>query len=307
MIIDRFVEEPFSNEELFAQLRAISIADVKSLIYKVEDILAIEHVLVQLPVAETIVIGDMHGDIAATLAIAKQLVESGPGLQQVFLGDYVDRGPHQVDVINLVLLLKVTYPDRVTMLRGNHEIPAVNGENGFRDHLERQFGRDDGLILWHLYNRLFTQLPLAAITWNGIFLVHGGIPEDVHNLKEIEDLPREFNPENRISLELLWNDPVEAKRPVHFRKGPRGGGTKLFGELAFNEFQERTKISKIIRAHEEFNEGFRFFFNERLLSIFSSRRVLDGPFNKQIKPKVVKIDKAGNVVVETFEPAAIRA
>jgi len=305
MIINRFVDEQPSPEELFAQLRAISIADVKTLIYKVEDILAIEHTLVQLPPAETVVIGDMHGDIAAALAIAKQLVDGSPKLQQVFLGDYVDRGPHQVDVINLVLLLKATYPGRVTMLRGNHEIPAVNGENGFRDCLQRQFGHDDGVILWHLYNRLFTQLPLAAITWNDIFLVHGGIPEEIHTLQEIEDLPREFNPENKIALELLWNDPVEGNKPVYYRKSPRGGVTKEFGILAVNRFQQRTKITKVIRAHEEFNEGFQFFFNERVLSIFSSRRVVYSPFERQIKPKVVRISETGEVSVEGFEPAPI--
>ncbi|MEX2680537.1 MAG: metallophosphoesterase family protein [Candidatus Sigynarchaeota archaeon] len=305
MIINRFAEEPLSHEELFAQLRSISIADVKTLIYKVEDILAIEHALVQLRAAETIVIGDMHGDIAAALAIAKQIVEGGPKLQQVFLGDYVDRGSHQVDVINLILLLKATFPDRVTMLRGNHEIPAVNGENGFRDCLERQFGHDDGVILWHLYNRLFMQLPLAAITWNGIFLVHGGIPEDIQSIQEIETLPKEFNPENKIALDLLWNDPVEKKKPVHFKKGARGGETKEFGVLALDEFQQRTKIKKIIRAHEEFNDGFQFFFDDRVLSIFSSRRVVYSPFERQIKPKVVRISEAGDVSVEGFEPAAI--
>jgi hypothetical protein len=306
MIIDRFEEEPPSPEELFAQLRAISIADVKSLIYKVEDILASESMLVHLPAADTVVIGDMHGDIAVTLAITKQLLDGDAGGRLVFLGDYVDRGPHQVDVINLVLLLKATNPARITMLRGNHEIPMLNDSYGFQDHLNQQFGRDDSQILWHLYNRLFKQLPLAAITWNGILLVHGGIPEDVHDLSEIEKLPREFNPENRISFELMWNDPVEAKRPIHFRSGSRGGWAKEFGELAFDEFQKRTNITKIIRSHEEFNEGFRFFFNDRLLSIFSSRRVVDSPFERQIKPKVVRIDKAGNVAVESIEPAAIR-
>ncbi len=305
MIIDRFVEEPFSPEELFARLRAISIADVKSVIYKVEDVLASESRLVHLPATDTLVIGDMHGDIAVTLAITKQLLEGDASRRLVFLGDYVDRGPHQVDVINLVLLLKATNPARITMLRGNHEIAAVNDCNGFRDNLNRQFGGEDGQILWHLYNRLFTQLPLAAITWNDIMLVHGGIPEGLQNLLEIEKLPREFDIANRISFELLWNDPVEAKRPVHFRKGSRGGGVREFGELAFNEFQERTKITKVIRAHEEFNEGFRFFFGDRLLSIFSSRRAVDSPFERQIKPKVVRIDKAGNVAVEAIEPVEI--
>ncbi|NMC07790.1 MAG: serine/threonine protein phosphatase, partial [Candidatus Lokiarchaeota archaeon] len=277
----------------------------KTLIYRNEDTLAAGKSLVHLPPADTIVIGDMHGDIASTLAIANMLTRGDPELAQVFLGDYVDRGPHQVDVINLVLLLKATHPERVTMLRGNHEMPTLNKDNGFKTCLDRQFGKDDGMILWHLYNRLFTQLPLAAVTWNNILLVHGGIPEGVTDLREIENLPRELDPENRLSFELLWNDPVETKRPVHFRKGARGGAVKQFGEIAFNEFQENTKITKLIRGHEEFNDGYRYFFDDRLLSIYSSRRVVESPFERQIKPKVVKIHKEGTVTIETLEPAEI--
>ena len=39
----------------------------------------------------------------------------------IFIGDFVDRGYHSVETFELLLCLKVKYPDRITLLRGNHE------------------------------------------------------------------------------------------------------------------------------------------------------------------------------------------
>ena len=44
----------------------------------------------------------------------------------VFNGDFVDRGPQQVEVAALLFSLKVCFPDRVFLLRGNHEFRAMN-------------------------------------------------------------------------------------------------------------------------------------------------------------------------------------
>lgn len=42
-----------------------------------------------------------------------------------FTGDYVDRGLHSVETISLLTCLKLRYPERVQLIRGNHETRAV--------------------------------------------------------------------------------------------------------------------------------------------------------------------------------------
>ncbi len=68
--------------------------------------------------------------------------------------------------------------------------------------------------------------------------------------------------------QIMWNDPKE--KLEGFQESFRGPGIFLFGKDVFNKFMEANNLDFLIRAHECFSEGYRWFFNERLLSIFSS-------------------------------------
>jgi hypothetical protein len=41
------------------------------------------------------------------------------------MGDYVDRGHHSVETLSLLICLKIRYPTRMFLTRGNHETRQV--------------------------------------------------------------------------------------------------------------------------------------------------------------------------------------
>lgn len=69
----------------------------------------------------TIAIGDVHGDIEGLERLLSRLPVLLPEDTLLFVGDYVDRGPHPADVVRRVRALPAETAAKVVLLRGNHE------------------------------------------------------------------------------------------------------------------------------------------------------------------------------------------
>jgi serine/threonine protein phosphatase 1 len=70
---------------------------------------------------KTFVVGDIHGRRAQLSALLESLPRDEASDTLVFLGDLIDRGPDAPGVVNHVIELHRENPERVIVLRGNHE------------------------------------------------------------------------------------------------------------------------------------------------------------------------------------------
>lgn len=97
----------------------LSEAEVRQLCVKAKEILSKEKNVQPVRVPVTIC-GDIHGQFHDLCELFR-LGGSLPDTNYLFMGDYVDRGHYSVETVTLLIALKVRYPNRITILRGNHE------------------------------------------------------------------------------------------------------------------------------------------------------------------------------------------
>ncbi len=230
--------------------------------------------LIEIDAENILVIGDTHGDVKTSINALSKKVRV-----KVFLGDYVDRGPYQIENINLLLLHLAAGHD-IVLLRGNHESPLMNEIYGFEELVASVYGWDT----YRFYAEVFSNMPYAALINNSILGLHGGLPENLEKLEDIKDLPKnDIIPSNPIAFEILWNDPDEGVK--YFSPSLRGGGAKYFGEKPLQKFLKENNLSYMVRAHEPYPNGIQTFFNGSLITVFSCR------YYPISEPKGLLIDK----------------
>lgn len=213
----------------------------------------------------TIVVGDLHGNATQLLRIL-HIFGLPPKLHYLFLGDYVDRGAHSVEVMTLLISLMVKYPEHVFLIRGNHECADINSQYGFYDEITCQFGEDE---LWQLMNDMFCYLPLAAIIDKKIFCVHGGLSPQCQSIESIKavKLPIESSNFSSMITDLLWSDPYDTIKG--FTPNQRGCGV-VYGPDTVSNFLQKNNLKFLIRAHQCIPQGYSFFAKELGVTLFSS-------------------------------------
>ncbi len=120
------------------------------------------------PASRIFVRADLHADLKSLLENLNEIQKAGlldekfkcqPGVELVFLGDYTDRGQHDLQVLELLACLRLENPDQVHLLKGNHEDLMIN-----KAFTESQELKDfiDGEDTSSLLNDFYNTLPLTV-------------------------------------------------------------------------------------------------------------------------------------------------
>ncbi|KAJ1268716.1 hypothetical protein BS78_07G156500 [Paspalum vaginatum] len=248
----------------------LSEAEIRHLCVTAKEIFLSQPNLLELE-APINVCGDIHGQFSDLL----RLFEYGglpPAANYLFLGDYVDRGKQSIETICLLLAYKIRYPDNFFLLRGNHECASINRIYGFYDECKRRFS----VRLWKVFTDCFNCLPVAAVIDDKILCMHGGLSPDLDSLSRIRDIQRPVDvPDQGLLCDLLWSDPDRESSGW----GDNDRGVSFtFGADKVTEFLNKHDLDLICRAHQVVEDGYEFFADRQLVTIFSAPNYC-GEFN----------------------------
>lgn len=188
-----------------------------------------------------IVAGDIHGDLQAFKRINSLL---GPEDLAIFLGDYADRGPSGLEVLEgLIELSQKKTGGRIIPLKGNHEDFTTGGDPRFHpctlvSEAERKGRR--WKTLFPELQAFFDSLFLGVLIPGFALFVHGGISKEIVSPDTID------HPTATVAEDILWSDP--GPRPGQ-HPNSRGAG-KLFGPDVTATVLDSLGVHFLIRSHE---------------------------------------------------------
>ncbi len=246
-------------------------------------------------------IGDIHGaffDLHRILMFFEKQIEkakeNGKKIKCIFLGDYVDRNNMDIHSILFLFAFNLKHPKNLILLRGNHEERQINRIYGFSRNIHNQFDSS----LYDKFAEIFRKLPLLYLIKTSkisLLALHGGIPINLKDTSQIINIEKitldsdhlDLSRMDDISQQILWNDPLKfvSKKKLYTSNLKRGGSFYNFGALLFEKFLEINKLGMVIRGHQVFPEGHKFFFDNKLLSLFSASEYI----GMNIDAKIAKI------------------
>lgn len=236
--------------------------EIFGIVEKAQEVFKSQSIFLELE-APIKICGDIHGQFNDLL----KLFEYGgapPAANYLFLGDYVDRGRHSLEVIVLMFCYKIKYPENFFLLRGNHETEVVNKGYGFYDECKRRYN----VKMFNLFNKCFNWMPLCALVDNRILCMHGGLSPELKNLDMLHQFERPFKvPDEGLACDLLWSDP--SKEVEGWGKSERGI-SYTFGVKVVTEIVKKFDLDLICRAHQVVEDGYQFFGNRQLITVFSA-------------------------------------
>ncbi|EFY87727.1 serine/threonine-protein phosphatase PP-Z [Metarhizium acridum CQMa 102] len=213
------------------------------------------------------IVGDVHGQYTDLIRMF-EMCGFPPMANYLFLGDYVDRGKMSLETILLLLCYKLKFPENFFLLRGNHECANVTRVYGFYDECKRRCN----VKIWKTFIDCFNTLPIAAIVAGKIFCVHGGLSPALSHMDDIRNIARPTDvPDYGLLNDLLWSDPADMEQDWEANER---GVSYCFGKRVITDFLAVHDFDLICRAHMVVEDGYEFFNDRVLVTVFSAPNIL---------------------------------
>ncbi|PVG00097.1 putative serine/threonine protein phosphatase ppe1 [Serendipita vermifera] len=288
MELDKWIEQLWDCQYL-------SELEMTKLCARLIDIL-IEESNVQHVSSPVTLCGDIHGQFWDLRELFRRGGMIQNGTRYIFLGDFVDRGHYSLETVSLLFAYKARYPDKITLLRGNHETRPVSNTYGFYDECKTKYGNSN---VWLSCCSVFDYLNIAAIVDGKTLCIHGGLSPDIRTVDQIRVLSRAQDPPNEGAYcDLLWSDPDDSV-PT-WALSPRGCGF-LFGSLVTSQFTHLNSLDLIARAHQLVEEGYQYKFNDKLVTVWSAPNYCYRCGNEAA---ILRLEPNGGKIVTVYGPAA---
>jgi serine/threonine-protein phosphatase PP1 catalytic subunit len=254
-----------SKKDSYCINMRISEREVFTVIDKVYPLIEKEESMLELE-SPIYICGDIHGQFYDLLRLF-EILKYPPQSKYLFLGDYVDRGKNSLECILLLLCLKIEFPEKIFLLRGNHESADVNRTFGFYDECKRKVS----LKIYKKFCSLFNILPITALISEKILCMHGGLSKDLTSINQLKLIKRPTEiPEKGLLCDLVWSDPDNLISNKNFIENKERGISFCFSKEIVEEFTKINNLDLICRAHQVVEEGFQFFANMKLITIFTA-------------------------------------
>ncbi|KAK2462791.1 hypothetical protein APHAL10511_005182 [Amanita phalloides] len=276
-----FLKQHFIREGRVTEAQALEIIKRTTFLFEKDPNL----VYVSSPVT---ICGDIHGQYYDLM----KLFEVGGTFEEnnyLFLGDYVDRGNFGIECLLYLYALRLRYPTKLILLRGNHECKHLTEYFTFRRECLHKYSLD----VYNACLRSFCALPVAAVVDGRFFCVHGGLSPELVQLSDLDTVNRFQEPGSfGLLCDLLWSDPIPSygKEHEHGPTIPHGaqflpnvqrGCSYTFTFEAACKFLERNGLLGIIRGHEAQDAGYTMHRKTptkkfpSVITIFSAPNYLD--------------------------------
>ncbi|KAL2793102.1 putative serine/threonine protein phosphatase PP1 [Aspergillus keveii] len=265
-------------------------AEISAICSAASNVLLAEPSLLEITAPVTIV-GDIHGQYTDLLRVFDRCGFPDT-THYLFLGNYVSKGRNSLETILLLLCYKIKYPQTFFLLRGNHECASITRMSLFYSECKYRCK----VNVWRTFRTVKNSFPIAATVSGKFFCVHGGLSPSLTSLDDIRAIARPTDvSDTGLLTDLLWSDPADVDED--WTENDRAV-SYYFNKRVTRSFLQHTGLAIICRGHTVVDEGYKFDFDNTLVTIFSAPKHHDDLNNSGA---VMNISADLSYSFETFE------